>query len=104
MGVAKTTAPRAALALTRGLGTSQPLLLGPPHPPASCAEGRLRPGMPPKAVPSKRAEGADPGLVLEGESGEETEGERGGLGEPEGGMRARTGSHTETGGKGGPRE
>lgn len=60
--------------------------------------------MPPKAVPSKQAEGADPGLILEGESGEETEGERGGLGEPEGGMRARTGSHSETGGKGGPRE
>lgn len=37
-----------------------------PHPPSSCAEGRLRPAMPPKAVPSSEQRGADPGLVLEG--------------------------------------
>lgn len=56
--------------------------------------------MPPKAVPSSAQKGRIQASFWK-DSREETEGECGGLGEPDGGKRARTGSHAETGGKGG---
>lgn len=48
---------QSSLSSDRGPGDITATSAGAPHPPSSCAEGRLRPGVPPKAVPSSAQKG-----------------------------------------------